>query len=886
MKRVLTVIAALALSCVALFGQTERVYLYRASMDSIVRMMEHRGYGNIYFVEDTSSRPRFTFECSEGDFIKVVQSEIYKAGYSISRYGEDVFILKGSGIASALPHSYFGEGAALHRDGEKNTYVAALTDDSKVATLQNKVYEIGRKDNISQETIFLSGVVRNVKNGEPIMGVSVYNEETKAYASTDEYGYYKIQLPPGMHKVRLSGFSLVDLALDVEIYESGDLDVVMSERVLALKGATVSAETVDNRRSNKMGVELVRINRVKQVPTAFGEADVLKIVLTLPGVKSVGEASSGFNVRGGSADQNLILFNEGTIYNPSHLFGLFSAFNPDVVSDLELYKSSIPANYGGRISSVLEIRGREGNSKKLSGSAGIGILTAHAHLEGPISPSTTFIVGGRTTYSNWILNLLPKESNYAGGNASFYDINASVTQKIGKDNILTASGYYSKDGFSFEKDNHYSYNNINASLKWRSNFSDEHHMVASAGYDQYGYLMKDVSSQYTAYGMGFGIRQGYLKANFESSPLSGHKFSYGVNAIYYDVEQGNYTPASDSSMVVAQSLPRENSVEAALYISDTWTITDEFSADLGVRYSAFFGTKPFKFYGGPEFRISGKYLINDIFTVKAGFNSMRQYIHMLSNTTTISPTDIWKLSDENIRPQSGWQVASALYANVLDRQVEISLEGYYKRMKNYLDYVDGAVLTMNQNVADQVVPMYGRAWGAELLVKKPLGKLNGWVSYTYSRTHLKEMQERGNLTINDGDWYPALYDKPHDFKLVGNYKFTHRFSFSLNLDYSTGRPITVPVSKYEYAGGWRLEYSERNTYRIPDYFRMDAAINIEPSHYLKKLTHFSITVGVYNVTGRKNAYSVYFETTGPEIVGKKLTIYGCPIPYININMKF
>jgi hypothetical protein len=737
-------------------------------------------------------------------------------------------------------------------------------------------------------------VVKDVKTGEPIMGVSVYNEENKSYASTDEYGFYKILLPPGEHKVKLSGFSLEDVALNVEIYESGELDVMMSEKVLSLKGAMVSAETVDNRKSNKMGVELIRISRVKQVPTVFGEADVLKIVLTLPGVKSVGEASNGFNVRGGAVDQNLILFNEGTIYNPSHLFGLFSAFNPDVVSDLELYKSSIPAQYGGRISSVLEVRGREGNSKEFTGSAGIGLLTTHAHVEGPISPSTTFILGGRTTYSNWILNLLPEESNYANGKANFYDINGAVTQKIGRKNTLTASAYYSQDGFEFGVDaQKHRYNNLNASLKWRSLFSDEHQMVASAGYDRYGYDSYSLPSGPEMKGdpfgsvMRFGIDQGFAKVHFQTNISSDHKLSYGLNTIFYNVNPGCIEPtASDSSHVVPQYLDIDQGIETALYISDTWDITDRFSTDLGIRYSSFFALKPFKYYGGPEFRVSGKYLINDIFTIKGGFNSMRQYIHMLSNTSTASPTDTWKLSDENIKPQAGWQAAAALYANLFENQVEVSFEGYYKRMKNYLDYADGAVLTMNPNISDDVVPVFGKAWGLEFMMKKPLGKLNGWLSYTYSRTHLKEMEDRGNQSINRGEWYPAIYDKPHDIKLVGNYKFTHRFSLSLNLDYSTGRPITVPVSTYYYGGAMRLEYSDRNTYRIPDYFRMDAAINIEPSHYLKKLTHFSITLGVYNVTGRKNAYSVFFQTEGDQIIGKKLTIYGCQIPYININMKF
>jgi hypothetical protein len=301
----------------------------------------------------------------------------------------------------------------------------------------------------------------------------------------------------------------------------------------------------------------------------------------------------------------------------------------------------------------------------------------------------------------------------------------------------------------------------------------------------------------------------------------------------------------------------------------------------------FTNLNPFKYYGGPEFRVSGKWLISDKVTMKAGFNSMRQYIHMLSNTTTMSPTDIWKLSDVNIRPQTGWQAAMALYSMHLNGKVELSLEGYYKKMDNYLDYKSGSVLIMNSNLAEDVIETRGQAYGAEFMVKKPLGKLNGWISYTYSRTLLQEKENRGVFSVNGGEWYPAPYDKPHDVKFVGNYKFTHRYSISMNIDYSTGRPVTIPVGKYLYGGGYRLYFSDRNAYRVPDYFRMDVALNIEPSHYLKQLSHFSVTLGVYNVTGRKNAYSVYYDTnSGKNVQGYMLTIFGAPIPYVNINVKF
>lgn len=886
-RLILVLLVVLSIPC---FGQ--RISFYKAPIDSVLNRMDDLYQGRVFFIPDTTGNVKITLEVNDPSiFVEEAVKVLKGEGYSITYSGGNMFVLKGVGISTNLPIQYFQENVSSVGDSEG--YLDALSEDVKIANFTNKVYEIGREDRSPGGKLYLSGVVQNVRNGEPLVGVSVYSEEHKSYAQTDEFGFYKILLPAGANKIKASGFSLNDVELDVRLYETGSLDIIMKEKVFSLSEATVSAESSNTRRTNKMGVELVRIGRIKQVPTVMGEADVLKVLVTLPGVKSVGEASGGFNVRGGATDQNLILFNEGTIYNPTHLFGLFSAFNPDVVTDVELFKSSIPAEYGGRLSSVLEIRGREGNDKNVTGSLGIGLLTAKGHIEGPFTKSgkTKFIVGARTTYSDWMLGLLPEGSGYNQGTANFYDVNASVSHKFNDRNSIYAYGYYSRDKFSFSVDTSYMYNNINGSLKWRSNFSDKHSMVLTVGYDQYGYDVKDTHKDVEAYNLKFAIQQGFAKLKFTSVLNDKHTLSYGLNSTYYYLRPGMMLPynipGGNPSLITENILPVEEAVESAIYVSDTWDISEKFSADLGVRYSAFTNLRPFKYYGGAEFRVSGKWLVSDRVTLKGGFNSMRQYIHMLSNTTTMSPTDIWKLSDVDIKPQTGWQAAMALYSTHFDNKVEFSLEGYYKKMDNYLDYKSGSVLIMNSNLAEDVIETRGQAYGAEVMLKKPLGKLNGWISYTYSRTLLQEKEDRGVFSVNGGDWYPAAYDKPHDIKFVGNYKFTHRYSLSLNVDYSTGRPVTVPVGKYLYGGGYRLYFSDRNAYRVPDYFRMDVAVNIEPSHYLKQLSHFSVTVGVYNVTGRKNAYSIYYDTnSGKRVQGYMLTIFGAPIPYVNINVKF
>ena len=785
---------------------------------------------------------------------------------------------------------YLSLSAGFFSDGQNSgndELLRLINAGNEMVTFANKVYEIGVPGESRGDRAFVRGTVRDVVTGEPLVGIAVYDGRTKAYAMTDAFGVYQVQLPLGENTLGFSGYSLEDLDLNVMVHGDGGLDVVMKEKVMSLKGAVVSAESMVNHRDARMGIEKVRIEAINKVASAFGEADVLKAVLTLPGVKSVGEASSGFNVRGGSTDQNLVLFNDGTIYNPSHLFGIFSAFNTDVINDIELYKSSIPAEFGGRISSVLDVRGREGNSNKVQGSLGLGLLTSRFHLEGPLDEKTTFIVGGRTTYSNWLFGLLPEKSAYAGGNAAFSDLNASLTHKINDRNTIQAYGYWSRDKFSFDGDTTFHYSNLNASLKWRSTLSGRSSFTLTAGYDQYSNILDNAFNELSGYSVTTGIGQAFLKGGFKTVINDRHTLNYGLQSTFYDLNPGMMDPLGPGSIVESRYLDHQKAFESAVYVSDSWKPAEKLSFDAGIRYSAFNALAPSKFYGAPEFRISGKYSFMENLSFKAGFNSMNQYIHLISNTASVSPMDAWHLSSDKVKPQKGWQAASGLYWTVADNKVDLSVEGYYKSLSNYLDYKSGAVLIMNENLEDELVGTYGKAYGVEFMAKKPLGKLNGWMSYTYSRSLLREMEDRGISTINGGAWYPAPHDKPHDFKLVGNYKFTHRYSLSFNVDYSTGRPVTIPVSTYWYGGGLRLGYSMRNGYRIPDYFRMDLALNIDPGHYLRKLTHVTWTLGVYNVTGRRNAYSIYYTTHGgTSISGYKVSVFATPIPYININMKF
>ena len=824
-----------------------------------------------------------------------------------------IFILKDRKLNTEIPEDLFKK-RLRQREGTGTTGLL-LNPLEQRATSENRVYTIGDEHATNvPDRVTLTGMITDFRTGEPIVGVVIYTENMLNAATTDAFGFYTLQIPSGRQRLLIRGTGLKETYRQVMLYANGKLDIELEEQVYSLREVVVTADRIANIRSTTMGVERILIKDIKNVPTVFGETDVIRVVMMLPGVKAVGEASSGFNVRGGATDQNLILFNNGTVYNPTHLFGFFSAFNPDLVKDIELYKSSIPTKYGGRISSVLDITGREGNKKKFTGSASLGLLTSRLTLEGPIGEKTSFIVGGRTTYSDWMMNMIPEESGYKEGKAGFFDLNAIIDHKFSDKDNLYISGYYSKDRFQFTLEDQYGYSNINASAKWRHLFNNQLTSTFVFGYDHYDYTNSLSDNLFEAYLLKFGIDQGFAKLDFTSYLNEKHTLDFGLGTILYNLNPGVFMPDSPESLIQRDQVQKEQALESAVYLGDRWDITRAFSLNAGIRYSLFGAMGPrtynmydpnflpqevtlletkevankrfFKTYQYPELRLSARYILNDDLSLKAGVNTLSQYIHKLSNTTIMSPTDTWKLRDANIKPQKGMQAAAGIYKNFKNNFIESSVELYYKTMKDYLDYRSGAQLIMNHHIETDVVSTQGRAYGIELMLKKTQGKLNGWLSYSYSRTELRQNDARDNEPVNYGNWYPAAFDKPHEFKMAGNYKFTQRYSVSLNCEYSTGRPITLPTSKYNFAGGEFAFYSERNLYRIPDFFRLDFAVNIEPSHHLTLLTHSSISFGIYNLTGRENAYSVYYKAENGELQGYKMSIFGAPIPYVSYNIRF
>jgi hypothetical protein len=828
-----------------------------------------------------------------------------------------VFITKTRRIATELASGFFDQRPSnAGPTPEVFDYSEYEKQERKKKIAETKLFSIGDKSRGVDGKATLAGSVRDAATGEPIIGATIFIERpSMTGVATDQFGYYSITLPKGKLELKIKSIGMKSTQRQIMLYSNGKLDIDLDQDVTPLKEVVVESQAEARLTNVQMGTEKLDIQTMRQIPLALGETDVMKVVLTLPGVQSVGEGTVGLNVRGGATNQNLILLNDAVVYNPSHLFGFFSTFNPDILKNVELYKSGIKAEYGGRLSSVLDVHTREGNLKKISGSGGISPITGRLSLEGPIiKDKTSFIIGGRSTYSNWIMRRL-KDDELKRSRAAFYDVTAGISHKIDDDNHIYLSGYLSQDRFNLKNDTAYSYSDRNGSLKWKHIFNNKLVGVLTGAYSNYRYTMSSDRNPINAFDMDFNIQQYMAKADFSYFMNGKHTFDGGFSAVRYNLAPGTFTPNGPESLIKHDVLENEHGLETALYASDQIELNPRMSLYVGLRYSfyQYLGPKnvllypndlsrevsnvsdtahysqgkTIASYHGPEPRASFRYSVTNTFSVKLSYNRMRQYIQMLSNTTAIQPTDIWKLSDAYIRPQIGDQISLGLYKNLEGRNlIETSVEAYYKVMNNTIDYKDGSVLLMNHHIETDVLEAKGTAYGIEFLVKKNTGKINGWVSYAYSRSFLQTKGRFSNETVNKGDRYPSNFDKPHAVNFIGNYKFSRRFNFSLNLVYSTGRPITLPVVKYVSGGTSRVYYSDRNAYRIPDYFRTDISLNFEGNHKIKKLAHSSWTFAVYNLTGRANAYSIFFVSEGGEIKGYKLSIFAQAIPTITYNFKF
>lgn len=771
----------------------------------------------------------------------------------------------------------------------------------------------------------ISGYIKSAKDGEALIGAGVYVEELKSGTTANAYGFYSLTLPTGTYHLKFLFQGYTSKVQEVDLSKNQTLNVELEETAKDLNEVVITgqkAEIEANVKSVQMSVAKMDIKTIKSIPPLLGEVDLVRAVQLLPGVTTVGEGAQGFNVRGGSIDQNLILLDEAPVYNSSHLLGFFSVFNPDAVKDVKLYKGGIPAQFGGRLSSILDVRMKEGNNKKLSVNGGIGTIMSRFSIEAPLKKDkASFIIAGRRSYID-ILAQPFLNSAASGSRLYFYDLSGKVNWKIDEKNTVFASGYLGRDVLRFGDQFQFNWGNRTGTVRWNHVFSQKLFLNTTLLASNYDYSL-GVPSGIQQFNWTSNIINTSGKADFTYYLNPDNTLTFGVSTIKYTFKPGSIESGA-ASIFSSQGLPYQRAYESAAYLGDEWNITPRLQLQAGLRYSYFsyMGNKSVvyqyldtlagerrmpvnpdtrfvgkykevKGYGNVEPRVAVKFEINPFSSIKGSYNRTAQYVHLISNTTAATPTDVWSPSTNNIKPQIGDQVALGYFRNFgVEKDIETSAEVFYKDMQNQLDYVDGAQLLLNKDLEGELLPGKGRAYGLELYVKKNNGKLTGWISYTLSRT------ERKITGLNNESWFVSKFDRPHNLVVVASYEYNKRWSFSSTFNYGSGTPNTFPNSRVEW-GGYIIPYnsgSSRNNYRNPAYHRLDIAATLKTRQSKKRKGEWVFSV--YNLYARRNAYSVYFrlvtetkgdskyEQTTAKTEARKISIFGSFIPGITYNFNF
>lgn len=764
----------------------------------------------------------------------------------------------------------------------------------------------------SSKSYTLSGIIKDKSNGEVLIGATVYVKSLGKGTVTNEYGFYSLTIPAGSHQITFSYIGFQTIAKGVNLTSTQTLNIELPSEDNSLQEVVVTAEAAnENVTKTEMSVEKLDIQQIKSMPAFLGEVDVIKSITMLPGVTTVGEGTTGFNVRGGGVDQNLVLLDESIVFNSSHLFGFFSIYNPNSVKDVQLYKGAAPAKYGGRLSSVLDIRQKEGNMKRFSGSGGIGLVSSRLTMEVPVvKDRSSLLIAGRRSYADLFLKLSPNKE-LRENQAFFYDLNTKFNYIINDKNRLYVSGYFGRDVFKFGDSFKFSWGNTTATVRWNHLFNSKLFSNVSATFSDYNYQL-GLGANTGNFDWMAGIRNYQLKNDLTWFASPNFTLDFGVSGILYEFNPGK---VKLKDVIGDINITREKAVEAAAYISSEHKLTSQLTLTYGLRYSTFLtlgardvrtyqsdvpktnativSTRKYadneliKTYQGFEPRFGLRWQINNISSIKASYARNRQYIHLISNTTAPLPIDIWKASDTHVEPLTSDQVALGYFRNFSNNRYEFSAEVYYKQMQNLVDYKNGADLLLNENLETELLSGDGRAYGLELMVKKNKGVFTGWLSYTLART---ERLVNGNFPeerINNGEYYPADYDKTHNLTFVATYQVNKRLSFSANFIYSTGRPFTLPDAKYLYDNQTVIDYSGRNQNRIPDNHRLDLSATLKgkgkPGRRWKGEWVFSI----YNLYARRNAFSIYFAGDGrANNTARRLSILGTIVPSVTYNFTF
>ena len=773
----------------------------------------------------------------------------------------------------------------------------------------------------AQEKHTISGTVYDKKGNETLIGATIYFPDLSVGTTTNEYGFYSITISKGTHNISVSYLGFSDESKIIELNNKTSLDFYLSERSQALDEVVIQTDIEKiNIKSTQMSVNKLTSKTIKQIPVVLGESDIIKSIILLPGVTSAGEGASGFNVRGGAADQNLILLDEAIVFNSSHVFGFFSVFNPDVIKDVKLFKGGIPSKYGGRLSSVLDIYQKEGNNKDFKLTGGIGLISSRILAEGPLKKEkSSFLIGGRSSYAHLFLPLIDNDNK-----AYFYDLNTKVNFRLNKKNNIFLSAYFGKDVFGINNSFINKYGNTVTNIRWNHLYSDKLFSNLSLIYSDYFYgLILD----FVGFEWDSGITNVNFKYDFNHYLKDNLKLSYGVNNIYTKFNAGEIFPNRDDSGIIPFKLTEKFANEFALYLEADHNISERFSLKYGLRFSNFtrlgqdelniyendnpliynqqlqkyepatatgsIGYKKndiLKSFNNFEPRLSLSYLLNSESSIKASFNKMAQYLHLLSNTSSPTPLDIWVPSGPFIKPQLLDQYAVGYFRRIKDGDFSLETEFFYKDVKNRIDYINGANLVANNEIETVILNGKSRAYGLEFLFRKNEGKLKGWLAYTLSKseqlTSGRNINEPG---INNGEWYNTPYDKTHDLSVNAGYELSSKWKFNTNFLLQTGQPTNYPVGQYEFQGLNVPIYNDnqRNANRLPNYHRLDLSATLTPVKNNNRDLQAEWVFGIYNIYNRKNAASIAFsrntETSANEAI--KTSIFGI-VPSITYNFKF
>ncbi len=884
--------------------------------DIFVQQIENQSSLHIFYNPVWFSERAFTFQADSVEADEALYQILKGTGLYFSRVGSRYYILPEKRLSIRLP-VLTSTATHFNVSGESGAFMGVKDDQYLTGTRPEhmvKTIEVGEKGKTSSRGVArIKGKLINLATGEPVMGATMVNLGSGKGAVSDQNGNVVMALPPGTHTMRFSFIGMESVDVNMEVYSDGDFRVEMQAAVIAIDEVQIMGELFREINTTDMGVERFSMNSLKQVPVFMGERDVIKISKLLPGITSAGEASVGVNVRGGNVDQNIFYINRLPVYNTSHLFGFFSAFNSDVIKDFSIYKGNVPVNYGGRLSSVFNIVTRKGNNKSYTAHAGISPVSAHATVEGPIRKDhSSFLISGRSSYSDWILNKM-EDPLIRDSEAFFYDFAGSLNFQPNEKNAFNVFYYQSYDKFRYSTLSNYEYANRGASASWEKNISPALSSKLTGTTSTYIFANIDQSEIARAYSHEYMLNHNELLSEFQWVPALNHKIDFGGSIIYYRLDRGSVEPFGEASIRNPVDLGFEKALEGALFLSDKIELTQWLSASAGLRYSFYsmlgpqdvmlyeqgsekssntivdslsYGkNEPFAFDSGPEFRAAINLKTGANTSVKFSYNQMRQYLFMLSNTVTISPTDQWKLSDHHIRPQSGYQATAGVYHIFPRVGLSSSAELYYKNSNNVVEYKDGADFISSAHTETLVLQGLQTAYGLEFMLQKSSGRLDGWISYTLSRSEVLVRGEEDYESINNGNPYPSNFDRPHVLNVVANYSLNRRFSISTNLVYMTGRPVTYPTSLYYIDNVAYIDYYTRNGFRIPDYFRIDLSLNIEGNLKADKFMHSSWSFNVYNLNGRNNPQSIYFTPQEYFIEGYSFSVIGVPVFTVSWNVK-